>query len=63
MQNFFPVVVEQPVLWGKNKNIKNVERYKAPVESQKEMYFLQSQQTIKSSVTKRRLNFWTTHWK
>ena len=39
LQKSFPVVIEQPVLWGKNKNIKNVERYTALVESQKEMYF------------------------
>src|SRR5208283_2011397 len=33
LQNSFPVVIEQPVLWGKDKNIHKAENYKALVDS------------------------------
>ena len=32
--NFFPVVIKQPVLWGKDKNINKAENYKVLVDSQ-----------------------------
>jgi hypothetical protein len=32
--NFFPVVIKQPVLWGKDKNINKAVNYKALVYSQ-----------------------------
>ena len=33
-QNYFPIVIEQPVLWGQDKNIHKAEHYKALVDSQ-----------------------------
>jgi hypothetical protein len=34
LHNFFPVVIKQPVLWGKDKNINKAVNYKAFVYSQ-----------------------------
>jgi hypothetical protein len=34
LHNFFPVVIKQPVLWGKDKNINKAVNYKALVYSQ-----------------------------
>lgn len=34
LQNIFPIVIEQPVLWGQEKNIYKAEHYKALVDSQ-----------------------------